>query len=116
MIGHCASVLQAPFLPPLHYYPTDHRTRFPFISNETHSLLSTGLSRSDPNMALSLSYVLNDVRSVEGKTLNAVLFGKLLEGAWGPRTGSWIVAFVMGSDNEVIYTWPGPHIQHFSAP
>src|SRR3989337_2609368 len=44
-----------------------------------------------------------DVARTEGKTLNAVLFGKLLVGLWGSGTGEVVVAFVLAAEAALLF-------------
>jgi len=77
--------------------------REPRVHTGKKAMLYMAISLSFIAGGILLGYVLNDVRPVEGKTLNAVLFGKLLEGLWGPSTGAWTVAFVMASEAALLF-------------
>jgi len=77
--------------------------REPRVQTGKKAMLYMAVSLSFIAGGIILGYVLNDVRPMEGRTLNAVLFGKLLEGVWGGSTGGWIVAFVMASEAALLF-------------
>jgi len=77
--------------------------REPRVQTGRKAMLYMAVSLSFIAGGIILGYVLNDVRPMEGRTLNAVLFGKLLDGMWGPSSGAWIVAFVMASEAALLF-------------
>lgn len=77
--------------------------REPRVQTGKKAMLYMAVSLSFIAGGILLGYVLNDVRPMEGKTLNAVLFGKLLEGVLGPSTGGWTTAFVMASEAALLF-------------
>jgi len=50
-----------------------------------------------------LGYLLNDVHHVAGKTLNAVLFEKLIGGVWNGSTAGVLVALVLASEAALLF-------------
>jgi len=50
-----------------------------------------------------LGYVLNGVAPVEGRTLNAVLFGGLLHNLWSPETARYLVAGVLFTEAVLLF-------------
>jgi amino acid transporter len=50
-----------------------------------------------------LGYVLNDVSPVPGKTLNAVLFGGLVDSLWGGSTAKYLTAFVLFTEAVLLF-------------
>src|SRR3972149_4549824 len=77
--------------------------REPRVQTGKKAMLYMAVSLSFIAGGIILGYVLNDVRPVEGKTLNAVLFGKLLVGLWGSGTGEVVVAFVLAAEAALLF-------------
>ena len=77
--------------------------REPRVQTGRKAMLYMALSLSFIAGGIILGYVLNDVRPTEGKTLNAVLFGILIEGVWGPQASSWVLVFVMASEAALLF-------------
>jgi len=77
--------------------------REPRVQTGKKAMLYMAVSLSFIAGGIILGYVLNDVRPAEGKTLNAVLFGKLLGGLWGSGTGDVVVAFVLASEAALLF-------------
>jgi len=50
-----------------------------------------------------LGYVLNDVSPVPGKTLNAVLFGGLINNLWNPGTAKYLTAIVLFTEAVLLF-------------
>ena len=50
-----------------------------------------------------LGYVLNDVFPVPGKTLNAVLFGGLINNLWNPGTAKYLTAIVLFTEAVLLF-------------
>jgi len=50
-----------------------------------------------------LGYVLNDVTPVHGKTLNAVLFGGLVESLWQGRVAQFLIIFVLFTEAVLLF-------------
>jgi amino acid transporter len=50
-----------------------------------------------------LGYVLNDVGPVHGKTLNAVLFGGLVDSLWQGGTAKFLIAFVLFTEAVLLF-------------
>jgi amino acid transporter len=85
------------------------------VSNSMQTLreprVQTG-KRAMAYMALSLSflaggiilgYVLNGVKPVQGKTLNAVLFGGLVDGLWQGRGAGFVSAFILFTEAVLLF-------------
>src|SRR3989304_4341165 len=77
--------------------------REPRVQTGKKAMLYMAVSLSFIAGGIVLGYVLNDVRPTEGKTLNAVLFGKLLVGLWGSGTGEGVVAFVLAAEAALLF-------------
>ncbi len=76
--------------------------REPRVQTGRKAMLYMAVSLSFIAGGIILGYVLNGVRPIEGKTLNAVLFGNLLKGVWG-ESGGAIVAFVLASEAALLF-------------
>lgn len=77
--------------------------REPRVQTAKRAMLYMAFSLSFLAGGITLGYLLNGIAPVPGKTLNAVLFGKLLEGALGPETGGWVVGLVMASTAALLF-------------
>jgi amino acid transporter len=77
--------------------------REPRVQTGKRAMLYMAFSLSFIAGGVILGYVLNGVAPVHGKTLNAVLFEKLLGGILQGRTGLAVVAFVLASEAAILF-------------
>ena len=77
--------------------------REPRVRTGKRAMLYMAVSLSFIAGGIILGYVLNGVRPVEGKTLNAVLFEGLIRDLAGEGTSRMIIAFVMGTEAVLLF-------------
>ena len=77
--------------------------REPRVHTGKKAMLYMASSLSFIAGGIILGYVLNDVGPVQGKTLNAVLFDKLIGGVLGGRAGEAILVLVLLSEAVILF-------------
>ncbi len=77
--------------------------REPRVHTGKKAMLYMALSLSFLAGGILLGYLLNDVHHVAGKTLNAVLFEKLIGGVWNGSTAGVIVALVLAAEAALLF-------------
>jgi len=77
--------------------------REPRVQTGKRAMAYMGLSLSFLAGGIILGYVLNDVIPVRGKTLNAVLFGDLVNSLWQGRSAELIAAFVLFTEAVLLF-------------
>ncbi|NJD61181.1 MAG: amino acid permease, partial [Deltaproteobacteria bacterium] len=77
--------------------------REPRVHTGKKAMLYMAFSLSFIAGGIILGYVLNGVAPTQGKTLNAVLFEKLLGGIWPGSTGLAVLAFVLVSEAALLF-------------
>jgi amino acid transporter len=77
--------------------------REPRVQTGKRAMLYMAFSLSFIAGGIILGYVLNGVSPTQGKTLNAVLFEKVLGGIWPGSTGVAVLAFVLVSEAALLF-------------
>ncbi|MDX1814347.1 MAG: APC family permease [Thermodesulfobacteriota bacterium] len=77
--------------------------REPRVHTGKRAMLYMAVSLSFIAGGIILGYVLNDIRPVSGKTLNAVLFEALIGDFGGIKTGAILVGFVMATEAVLLF-------------
>jgi len=77
--------------------------REPRVHTGKRAMLYMAVSLSFIAGGIILGYVLNDIRPVSGKTLNAVLFEALIGDFGGMKTGAILVGFVMATEAVLLF-------------
>ncbi len=77
--------------------------REPRVHTGKKAMLYLAVSLSFIAGGIILGYVLNGVAPTPGKTLNAVLFEKLMGGVLPGRTGTWIVVFTLITEATFLF-------------
>ena len=77
--------------------------REPRVHTGKKAMLYMALSLSFLAGGILLSYLLYKVEHVPGKTLNAVLFGKVVGDLWQGDAGKFLLALVLGSETALLF-------------
>ena len=77
--------------------------REPRVHTGKKAMLYMACSLSFIAGGIILGYVLNNVAPVQGKTLNAVLFGKLIGNLWEGRVAEAILVLVLASEAVILF-------------
>ncbi len=77
--------------------------REPRVHTGKRAMLYMAVSLSFIAGGIILGYVLNDIRPVSGKTLNAALFEDLIGDFGGMKTGAILVGFVMATEAVLLF-------------
>jgi amino acid transporter len=77
--------------------------REPRVHTGKRAMLYMAVSLSFIAGGIILGYVLNDIRPVSGRTLNAVLFEALVGNFGGVKTGAILVGFIMATEAVLLF-------------